>query len=73
MANFRAAEDKRRYSYILTPKGIAEKAALTGGFLAKRLQEYEALKAEIEELRSEEWLRADEGSEASPIDKEGGA
>ncbi|MAH15133.1 MAG: MarR family EPS-associated transcriptional regulator [Sphingomonadaceae bacterium] len=73
VANFRAAEDKRRYSYILTPKGIAEKAALTGGFLAKRLQEYEALKAEIEELRSEEWLRADEGSEASPIDKEGGA
>lgn len=29
LGNFTASQDKRRYAYILTPKGIAEKAAIT--------------------------------------------
>ena len=53
LGNFSAAEDKRRYAYVLTPKGLAEKAAITGRFLARKLEEYEALKAEIETLREE--------------------
>lgn len=53
MGNFRASDDKRRYAYILTPKGIAEKGAITGKFLARKLEEYEALKREIEELKDE--------------------
>ena len=53
MANFSASDDKRRYAYILTPKGIAEKAAITGKFLARKLEEYETLKREISELESE--------------------
>lgn len=53
LGNFSAAEDKRRYAYILTPKGVAEKAALTGRFLRRKLEEYDALKAEIEELQEE--------------------
>jgi EPS-associated MarR family transcriptional regulator len=53
LSRFRASEDKRRYSYILTPKGLAEKVALTKGFLVRMLEEYEALTAEIEELRGE--------------------
>ncbi|NKX40581.1 MarR family EPS-associated transcriptional regulator [Rhodobacteraceae bacterium R_SAG2] len=53
LGNFTAAEDKRRYAYILTLKGIAEKTAVTHRFLARKLQEYKALKAEIDELRSE--------------------
>ncbi len=53
MRNFQEAEDKRKYMYLLTPKGVAEKAALTGRFLARKMQEYEALKAEIEAVRSE--------------------
>jgi len=53
LGNFSASEDKRRYAYILTPKGIAEKAAITTHFLARKLEEYEALKREIEELKSE--------------------
>ena len=53
MRNFREAEDKRKYVYLLTPKGVAEKAALTGRFLARKMQEYEALKAEIEAVRAE--------------------
>lgn len=48
MRNFQEAEEKRRYLYLLTPKGVAEKAALTGRFLARKMREYEALKAEIE-------------------------
>ena len=51
--NFSASKDKRRYAYILTPKGMAEKAAITGRFLARKLEEYEALKREIAELESE--------------------
>lgn len=29
LSNFTASEDKRRYAYVLTPKGIAEREALT--------------------------------------------
>lgn len=51
--NFSAAKDKRRYAYVLTPRGLAEKAALTGRFLSRKMAEFEALKAEIEALRGE--------------------
>ncbi|MCP1198070.1 hypothetical protein [Notoacmeibacter sp. MSK16QG-6] len=44
LGNFIAAEDKHRYAYILTPKDIAQKAALTRGFLAQKIEDYEALK-----------------------------
>ena len=53
LGNFTAAEDKRRYAYILTPRGIAEKAAITKRFLERKIEEYDALKAEIETLRDE--------------------
>ena len=53
LGNFSAAKDKRRYSYILTRKGIAEKAKLTRRFLDRKIDEYEALRTEIEVLRSE--------------------
>jgi EPS-associated MarR family transcriptional regulator len=51
LGNFTAAEDKRRYAYILTPKGLYEKAEITRRFLARKIEEYEALKAEIEDLQ----------------------
>jgi len=53
LENFTAAEDKRRYAYILTPKGIARKVALTRAFLVRKMEEYEALKGEIEMLSAE--------------------
>ena len=53
LGNFTAAEDKRRYAYVLTPKGIARKAALTRAFLVRKMEEYEALKEEIEALQVE--------------------
>lgn len=53
LGNFSAAEDKRRFAYLLTPKGLAEKAALTGRFLRRKRAEYNALKAEIDALQAE--------------------
>lgn len=53
LGNFTVAEDKRRYAYILTRKGLAEKAAITTTFLARKMEEYEALKAEIDTLALE--------------------
>lgn len=51
--NFRASNNKLRYAYILTPKGIEAKAHLTAGFLQRKYAEYEALKAEIEALEAD--------------------
>ena len=53
LGNFTAAEDKRRYAYVLTPKGIARKTALTRAFLVRKMEEYKAIKEEIEALKSE--------------------
>ena len=51
--NFRASDNKLRYAYILTPKGAASKAVLTGAFLQRKMREFEALKGEIEALQHE--------------------
>ena len=51
--NFRASKTKLRYAYVLTPTGIAERVGLTQRFLARKLDEYERLKAQIEELRKD--------------------
>ena len=53
MENFRTSTRKLNYAYLLTPSGIAEKAALTKRFLMRKMEEYEALKAEIEQLKQE--------------------
>lgn len=61
LGNFTAAEDKRRYVYKLTPKGLAQKAALARKFLARKIAEYEALKLEIEAVREDisKWPEAE--------------
>ncbi len=51
--NFSQNQNKFGYVYLLTPSGIAEKAALTSSFLKRKMDEYEALKVEIETLKSE--------------------
>lgn len=53
LESFMSSNHKGRYAYILTPKGVREKSRLTVKFLGRKLEEYEALKVEIEELRSE--------------------
>jgi EPS-associated MarR family transcriptional regulator len=51
--NFRNNQNKWVYAYLLTPQGLAEKTALTSGFLKRKMQEYHQLKAEIEALSRE--------------------
>jgi EPS-associated MarR family transcriptional regulator len=51
--NFSQSQNKFGYVYLLTPAGIAEKMALTGSFLKRKMDEYEALRLEIEALQSE--------------------
>ena len=51
--NFRRSDNKLGYTYLLTAKGIAEKADITVRFLARKQLEYEALREEIEQLKAE--------------------
>ncbi len=51
--NFRGSAQKASYAYVLTPRGLADKAALTARFLMRKREEYEALKAEIEAVTQE--------------------
>ena len=51
--NFKNSNHKLQYSYLLTPKGIEEKARLALDFLRIKTQEYEALRQEIESLEQE--------------------
>ena len=51
--NFRHSTNKRGYAYLLTPEGVAAKASLTRVFLARKQEEYDALRLEIEGLRRE--------------------
>lgn len=46
-------QDKRRYAYVLTRKGIAAKADLTKRFLMRKMADYELLKTEIDEVRED--------------------
>ena len=51
--NFRNNKNKLSYAYLLTPRGIESKAAITLQFLRRKMDEYEELKREIELLQSE--------------------
>jgi EPS-associated MarR family transcriptional regulator len=63
MKNFANSKNKFGYVYVLTPTGMAEKAAITHRFLQRKMDEYEALKAEIEALRSEVEKTGGEGTQ----------
>jgi EPS-associated MarR family transcriptional regulator len=51
--NFLRAEDKAKYAYLLTPEGISAKLQLTRNYLARKEQEYLAVRAEIDAMRAE--------------------
>jgi len=57
--NFKNNKNKWVYAYLLTPQGFAEKTALTGAFLKRKMQEYQSLKEEIEAL-SFEFIQSEE-------------
>ena len=43
--NFKNSNKKLNYAYILTPKGIQKKTAITKQFIIKKQQEYDKLKS----------------------------
>ena len=51
--NYRKSDNKLAYLYLLTPSGIVAKADLTRGFLSRKIQEYDELRGEIDQLRQE--------------------
>ena len=51
--NFQKNPNKLGYLYLLTPMGIAAKAQLTASFLRRKMAEYDALRAEIDQLQAE--------------------
>ena len=63
LGNFSTSSNKRAYDYLLTPEGVAAKAALTVAFLKRKLAEYEALKSEIAALESE----VAQGAQTEPL------
>lgn len=51
--NFKNSSNKRAYLYLLTPTGIETKAKTTYRFLKRKMEEYEKLEKEIEQLKRE--------------------
>lgn len=51
LADIQAAPDRGRHGYILTARGVVEKASIARRFLARKVAKYEALREEIEALR----------------------
>jgi len=51
--SFKNSKNKLAYMYILTPQGFAKKMELTYSFLRRKINEYDILKREIEEMKRE--------------------
>jgi EPS-associated MarR family transcriptional regulator len=51
--NFRRSDNKLGYAYLLTPRGLVEKAKVTKRFLARKQREYKALEQQIADLTKE--------------------
>lgn len=68
--NFQGSNNKFGYIYVLTPQGLSERAALTKRFLARKLNEYALLQAEIEALKEDEMsLRVEPAPDTGPLTK----
>ena len=53
LGNFSNNPNKRQYAYLLTPAGLEEKTRITLSFLKRKETEFEAIRREIEVLKSE--------------------
>ena len=51
--NFKNSQNKAAYMYLLTPRGIEQKAGLALKFLRAKTEEFEALRQEIEAMQGE--------------------
>ncbi|MBW2301791.1 MAG: MarR family EPS-associated transcriptional regulator [Deltaproteobacteria bacterium] len=50
---FKDSSKKTKYVYVLTPRGLEEKARVTLSFLKRKVREYEEIKRQIRELSVE--------------------
>ena len=68
--NFKNAQNKLAYAYILTPSGINLKKELTLAFLKRKQAEYEALQKEIKALEKDlgRWRRFGRRFQAGKLD-----
>ena len=55
--NFKRNTDKLNYLYLLTPRGIEEKASLTANFLKRKIVEHERITQEIEQLKRDSVIK----------------
>ncbi len=51
--NFKNSRNKAAYMYFLTPRGIEAKAKVAARFLQIKMNEYDALRDEINRIRAE--------------------
>jgi EPS-associated MarR family transcriptional regulator len=58
--NFRNSDNKLAYKYLVTPSGLEAKSRITVRFLQAKMDEYENLKAEIEQIRRDAEIRGAE-------------
>lgn len=63
--NFKNSRNKLAYAYLLTPRAIDRKAAITLDFLKRKMAEYESLKSEIAQLQREVGAVKDAGTPAA--------
>lgn len=61
--NFRRANNKLAYAYLLTPNGIEEKARVTVSFLQRKMREYADLKEELDALIQDSLVSSASASE----------
>jgi len=50
---FTSSDNKAAYMYLLTPRGIEEKARVTNSFLKRKMAEFEEIKKQIKDLKLE--------------------
>lgn len=51
--NFKNSQNKSAYMYLLTPRGLKQKAELTVHFLQIKMHEFERLRAEIRQMQQD--------------------
>lgn len=51
--NFQNSDRKLRYLYLLTPRGVAQKAVIAVEFLNRKKREYDQLQIDIDKLKEE--------------------
>tara|TARA_Y100000590_G_scaffold229380_1_gene258764 strand:- start:52045 stop:52374 length:330 start_codon:yes stop_codon:yes gene_type:complete len=53
LSNFKNSRNKVAYLYVLTPKGLKNKARITREYLYYKLEQFERIKQEIDDLKRE--------------------